>query len=471
MNPSFKIAIWEIKEITRKNGVSYRVRWRVGPADNEFHESYSSYDLAEGRRSELITAKNHGEPFDLDTGLPLSEAQAREEASRRDAPATTKSVFEHLIAVTDRRWDHDAGNTRRGRAEANTDIAAALLPPSRSYTVKELRAALRWAFNTKHRRSGPCPAEIAPALEWINANSPDMTVLADEDTVLAVLNTLSRKLDGDPAAASTFARKRAAFHLALEDAVGPGKPLDHNPLRDAMRIWKNPMHINAIDPKSVINPRQAEDLLEAVVTCGPMGEHLQAYFGAMYYSGLRPGESARLGQENLTGAPGRTEGIRIRRSAPVAGSDWTDTGRRRDDRQLKHRADNDWREPPCPPQLREKLDHHVARFGFRPDGRLIRGAGGGDLSESVANRYWAKARRKVLTPDQLNTGIARRPYSLRHACLSYWLIQTGGDAALVADWAGNSVKVLLETYAKVLSGRDRTARKLVEKALHHDLHN
>jgi hypothetical protein len=36
------------------------------------------------------------------------------------------------------------------------------------------------------------------------------------------------------------------------------------------------------------------------------------------------------------------------------------------------------------------------------------------------------------------------------------------------QWAGNSVKVLLDTYAKCIHGRDRINRKLIEEALRDD---
>lgn len=59
--------------------------------------------------------------------------------------------------------------------------------------------------------------------------------------------------------------------------------------------------------------------------------------------------------------------------------------------------------------------------------------------------------------------MARRPYDLRHACLSTWL-NAGIDPAQVAEWAGNSGGVLLSTYAKCVSGRETANRRLAEEA-------
>jgi hypothetical protein len=58
----------------------------------------------------------------------------------------------------------------------------------------------------------------------------------------------------------------------------------------------------------------------------------------------------------------------------------------------------------------------------------------------------------------------RRPYDLRHACLSTWL--NGGVAPTqVAEWAGHGVDVLLRIYATRLAGQDEIARRRIIEAL------
>jgi len=60
--------------------------------------------------------------------------------------------------------------------------------------------------------------------------------------------------------------------------------------------------------------------------------------------------------------------------------------------------------------------------------------------------------------------LGRRPYDLRHACLSTWL--NGGVApAQVAEWAGHSVEVLLRTYARCLDGQHDIAKWRIMEAL------
>ena len=73
---------------------------------------------------------------------------------------------------------------------------------------------------------------------------------------------------------------------------------------------------------------------------------------------------------------------------------------------------------PCHPALIRYLRWHISEFGTAPDGRLFRGERGGDLSESVYGRVWQGARLLAFTPALEASPLARRPYELRHACLS-----------------------------------------------------
>jgi integrase len=79
-------------------------------------------------------------------------------------------------------------------------------------------------------------------------------------------------------------------------------------------------------------------------------------------------------------------------------------------------------------------------------------------------RAWQRARITALNPDQVASPLVRRPYDLRHACVSTWL-NAGVPPAQVAEWAGHSVQVLLRVYAKCLDGQDAIARRRIEEAL------
>jgi hypothetical protein len=60
--------------------------------------------------------------------------------------------------------------------------------------------------------------------------------------------------------------------------------------------------------------------------------------------------------------------------------------------------------------------------------------------------------------------LAKRPYDLRHAYLSAWL-NAGVEPARVAQWAGNSLRVVLHTYAKCFDGGEQAALDRVEALL------
>jgi hypothetical protein len=70
----------------------------------------------------------------------------------------------------------------------------------------------------------------------------------------------------------------------------------------------------------------------------------------------------------------------------------------------------------------------------------------------------------TLTPEQVASPLAARPYDLRHAALSSWL-NAGVDPTEVAERAGNSVEVLLSRYAKCLDGRQDVANRRIAELL------
>ncbi len=325
-----------------------------------------------------------------------------------------------------------------------------------------MRTALYgWAFNTKRRETAP-PAGLTTAITWLEHNTVPLSDLSDPDTLRRVLNQLPRKLDGTPAAATVVARKRAVLFNLLGYAVDK-KHFAMNPM--ATVRWKSPKVAEAIDRRRVVNPRQAGALIQAVADQGPMGRHLEAFFGCLYYAGLRPSEAVLLTKDELE-LPDQDGGwgwLHLTDSAPSTGGAWNDTGERRERRQLKHRAAKEVRPVPVSPALARLLRKHMADHGTAPDGRLFRGEGGGLLSDTVYGRTWEKARQVALTSAEAASALAERPYDLRHARLSTWL-NVGVAPAQVAEWAGNSVPVLLRVYAKCLTDSEQTALKRIEEA-------
>ncbi|MFF8013298.1 hypothetical protein [Streptomyces sp. NPDC007929] len=57
--------------------------------------------------------------------------------------------------------------------------------------------------------------------------------------------------------------------------------------------------------------------------------------------------------------------------------------------------------------------------------------------------------------------MGKRLYDLRHTCLTTWL-NNGIPPAQVAEWAGNSVPVLLATYARCITGQLAELQQRIE---------
>ena len=159
--------------------------------------------------------------------------------------------------------------------------------------------------------------------------------------------------------------------------------------------------------------------------------------------------------------------LHIRSATPDAGGEWTDDGSVREMRQLKHRAEGDSRVVLTHPELTRLLREHLDKFGTAPDGRLFGGVRGGELPTITYRRAWIKARQTTLSAAEQASPLARRPYDLRHACLSTWL-NGGVYPTQVAEWAGHGVDVLLRIYAKCIVGQDELAKRRISDALRQD---
>ncbi|MFD7027206.1 hypothetical protein ACFWAR_04115 [Streptomyces sp. NPDC059917] len=83
------------------------------------------------------------------------------------------------------------------------------------------------------------------------------------------------------------------------------------------------------------------------------------------------------------------------------------------------------------------------------------------LAGSVIRRAWRSARQEVLTPEEIASPLGKRVYDLRNTCLTNWL-NDGVPPAQVAEWAGNSVPVLLAVYARCIVGHLSDLKKRIE---------
>ena len=89
----------------------------------------------------------------------------------------------------------------------------------------------------------------------------------------------------------------------------------------------------------------------------------------------------------------------------------------------------------------------------------------GLLPGKTCQAAWSAARVAVLGEEVARTSkLAKRPYDLRHAAVSTWLAG-GVEPKRIAEWAGQSLEVLMRIYAKVLDGLEEQAMDRIEAML------
>ncbi|HEX3780690.1 MAG TPA: integrase [Pseudonocardiaceae bacterium] len=458
MRTSTDVAIWKTEVYKGERKTTYYVRWRV--EKQPFREPRSTTALANSFRSQLVTAASKGEAFALESGLPVSMHRAKIDLT----------WYESAQRYADAKWDALAGNSRRNTAYSLSIATLAMCKTDRGKPSDIVlnKALAGWAFNKLQRARKIPDAQLVDALEWLATNTRPVSDLAEPEYMRTVLDRLTRNANGSPAAPDTVARRRGVVYNAIGRWVAQGI-FDKHPM-DGID-WTAPKVDNEVDKRCVANPTQVRTLLRAVRVQGRKGPRIPqtgprhvAFFGCLYYAGLRPEEAANLRERNLALPEEGWGTIILEGSAPVVGQQWADIAGRREERSLKHRSKKATRPVPCHPELTGLLREHLAAFGTTEDGRLFRATNGGELGESTYHRIWRQARAATFTPDVFASPLARVPYDLRHACVSTWL-NGGVEATQVAEWAGHSVAVLLRIYAKCVDGRDEVNRRRIEEAL------
>lgn len=221
----------------------------------------------------------------------------------------------------------------------------------------------------------------------------------------------------------------------------------------------------SIDKRRCLNSDQAGRLFTATAKLPRSGPTMSVYFAVMYYSGLRPEEAVDVRRSQIGLPESDTEWgeFHLDGAAPDAGSEWTNDGKPRDKRGLKQREVGETRPVPMPPQLVAILRHHLANTKPGPENRFLRSQTGGILPAVTCRRAFATARAASFTTAEAESPVATRIYDPHHACLSRWL-NAGVPATQVAEWAGNSVDVLLNTYAKCITGEETLYKQRIQAA-------
>jgi len=442
----------------------WRLRWTV--AGQGFSKSFETETAGLSFRSELQKARNDGEPFEVTTGLPVSmyrEEEDRKQAAE-DAQKQETSWYDFAVTYIDHMWKDASAMHRKNLAEVMMWATTAMLTDEpTSFSGPELRRALKvWAFNSNHRDLAPQDAK--EHIAWVSCHVRPLTSVSTTAAAAEVLTAMQKKLNGEPRGKHCKRRARTIFRHALEYAVELGH-LDVNP---AVGIKRERVKFSeAIDKRRVANPKQVRALLAKVAEDQPNGWRYHGFFSVMYHAGLRPEEAVNLRVQDLELPSGEGWGtLHLSKAAPHAGSMWTNSGKSRDTRGLKQREPGDTRPVPCSPELTRILKGYMAHEKFEPgpDGLLFTGSRSEQLADSTIRKVWARSRSEVMTAEEVASPLARRPYDLRHACVSTWL-SVGVPVTTVSEWAGHSVAVLLRIYAKCLVGQDEAARRRIEDEL------
>lgn len=450
---SYDVRVWKTDVYHGARVTTHRVVWRVGA--RRWKRSFRTAAAAESFRAELVAASRRGKGFDESTGTPVS---------REHVATASVDWYSFCCTYIDMKWPTASPKHRKSLAESLLSATPAmLLTDLETKDAKALRSALlNWGFKTRQRSTPEEPAQVTELLSWVSRNCRDVTDVSRPEVMRRITRVTSTKLDGTPASGRTSQLRRVVLSGALDYAVELGL-IDINPTRTTR--WPTARVSTTVDRRSVVNPDQARALLAAVGRIPRSGHLMVGLFACMYYSALRPEEAVSLRERNLDLPDGPGWGwLTLDTASPESDKQWSDTGHRRVDRQLKHRAIGDIRRVPVPPELVNTLRQHIGSCGLAHDRRLFRGEAGDPPSSATYRRIWDRARRAALTDAQYASPLGRRPYDLRHAAGSTWL-SAGVPAAQVAAWAGHSIDVLLKVYATCIDGQEAVALARIERGL------
>jgi hypothetical protein len=246
---TYDARVYQTEVYKGKAVTTYHVRWKVG--GKLWRDGFRTAAQADSFRSALLIAARKGEVFSLATGRPVAWERTK----------ATTTWYELACSYVDMKWKQASAKYRKDIARALTAATPMMLAEVRGRPDEAhiRRALLRWGFNTK-QRSEP-PDEVAEILAWVAKNSAPVSALAEVATARRMLDQATGRLDGKNAAASTARRNRTILANAADHAVELGL-LDTNTIR-AIK-WAAPKVSSQVDRRSVVNPRQARALLDAV---------------------------------------------------------------------------------------------------------------------------------------------------------------------------------------------------------------
>jgi hypothetical protein len=215
-----------------------------------------------------------------------------------------------------------AAKSRRSTAEALTTITLALSGPHRKFPAPTSCAG----HCSATRSTPPAPASPSPPRSPGHWTGPRRHLCRWQPWKSRTPSALSWAPAPGRWSASPPPRRPPAASGPCANALGYAverRLLPANPLGQIQ--WKASEIAETVDCRSVANPAQAGRLMKAVRGQRPRGEHMEAFFGCLYYPALRPVEAVALREADCV-LPARGWGrIDLAASQPRAGTEWTTT--------------------------------------------------------------------------------------------------------------------------------------------------
>jgi hypothetical protein len=156
------VRVWSIRTYDGVRGKTYNVRWIVG--GRSFSKNHKSKPPAVKQRAELLKAARRTVPFDIYSGLPITQTCVE---------AIDATWYDHAVAFMDMKWPTLQPNSRRSLAAALATLTEAMTAQGPRRPDQELciKALLNWSFNRTARAAGNPPPQYADAVAWVHTHS------------------------------------------------------------------------------------------------------------------------------------------------------------------------------------------------------------------------------------------------------------------------------------------------------------
>ncbi len=415
----------------RRNAERLRQPWVVRYTIDGRHrsKSYRTRSEAERYRGALLQAVQHGDRFDVSTGEPESW----------QIPLGDLRVHEWVRRWLSEQWPEWQPRSRASAAEALARFVTLAVEP-KADVPKSLRPYLRTALGPDSDDASDRDLE-----RWMDKSCLMLGEL-DKATVGDIARGLTRKLDGEPLAATTAARYRTNTRACLLAAVEAGAlPSDPWPPLSRTRSRRKVTRRKAsVDIRSLPSPATMELALSAIESHQPGSKTYRVMTAVAYYAGLRPSEVAMLRIRALSlpaAGWGRIEVTEADVSYDESGEPKTGP-----------------RSVPIPAVLVGILRDWLEEQGLSdPHDLIFRTRNDTRPTASNWGRAWHRALRSI------GHG-PLRVYDCRHAAATTWL-RAGVPLGEVARRLGHSVETLVSTYVGALDDEEQVANERIDAVL------